>query len=94
MQEGEQTEEGGVVTKAEGGTTTTHGNDAVGLADDVVPEGDGGTGGNAVVGERVAVADGHPLVVGIVYGQHLLGGEEVPETDAEGDVLHVGGDGV
>ncbi len=73
---------------------TARGNHGVGLADDVLPQGDGGAGNDAAVGHGVAVADGHALVVGIMGGQQLLGGEDVEEVDVQRYVLHVAGYGV
>ena len=87
-QEGQQTVERCVVTEAEGGGRTLHGQCPVGLGLDIFPQREGGTGGDLLVGGVVAVADGHPQVVGVVDGSVLRIGEQ-----AEQGVLYLVGEG-
>ena len=82
------------MAKAQRSAMAATGNHPVGLLLNILPEGDARTGGYTIVGCSVAIADGHALVVGIVGGLHLLGGEDIPKTHAQRNVLHVAGNGV
>ena len=41
----------------------------------------------------IAVAECHPMVIGMIHRQHLLFGEDIEEVNLHLHILHVCGDG-